>query len=132
MKKITANFKGKRALVADDYFTNQELTKELMTMMGCVVDVTENGPATLEKYQNNYYDIIMMDIQMPEMDGYEVTRRIRQIEETTDKKRTTIVAITANAMIGDQEKCLNAGMDDYISKPVKGSYLEEVLTKYLA
>ena len=131
MKKISANFHGKHALVADDYIINQELTKEMMEIMGCVVDVAENGFETLDKYQKNNYDIIMMDVQMPEMDGYEVTRKIRELEKSTGKSRITIIAITANAMPGDQEKCLDAGMDDYISKPIRGENLENILTKYL-
>jgi CheY-like chemotaxis protein len=131
IKKITANFKGKKALVVDDYIINQELTKEMMEMMGCNVDVAEDGIIALEKYKNNIYDIIMMDVQMPELDGYEVTKKIRDFEASGGKKHTIIVAITANAMQGDQEKCLNAGMDDYISKPLRGEHLEKVLTKYL-
>lgn len=132
MKKITANFHGKKVLVADDYFINQELTKELMELMGCKVDVAEDGPTTLDRYNNNVYDLIMMDVQMPEMDGFEVTKKIREIEANTNKTRTVIIALTANALPGDEQKCLNAGMDDYISKPMKGEYLEEKLAKYLA
>lgn len=131
MKKISANFHGKKALVVDDYAINQELTCEMMEMMGCNVDVAEDGMVALEKYNENPYDVIMMDVQMPELDGYEVTKKIREIEAKSGKKRTAIIAITANAMQGDAEKCLSAGMDDYISKPLRGEHLEKVLTKYL-
>lgn len=131
MKKITADFKGKKALVVDDYYINQELTKEMMEMMGCVVDVAEDGVVALSKYKNNHYDVIMMDVQMPELDGYEVTKKIREYEASGGKKPTIIIAITANAMQGDREKCLESGMDDYISKPLRGEQLEKTLTKYL-
>lgn len=131
MKKISANFNGKKALVVDDYLINLELTKEMLQLMGCNVDVAIDGPSTLEKYNNNEYDIIMMDVQMPIIDGYEVTRRIRDIEAKNGKRHTIIIALTANAMIGDDKKCLDAGMDDYISKPVRGEHLEDMLTRYL-
>ncbi len=130
MKKLTANFNGKKALVADDYLINQELTKEMLEIMGCKVDVSDDGIETLKKYQKNHYDIIMLDVQMPEMDGYEVTRRIREIESQIGK-HTIIIAITANALPGDEEKCIKSGMDDYIAKPIKGETLENKLLKHL-
>lgn len=131
MKKITKTFNGKKALVVDDYELNQELTKEMMEMMGCDVDVASDGAEALEKYRSTEYDVIMMDVQMPEMDGYQVTQKIREYEQSNSKPHAPIIAITANAMPGDQEKCLNAGMDDYISKPLKGETLQNKLTKYL-
>ncbi len=130
MKKLTANFNGAKALVADDYPINQELTKEMLEIMGCMVDVSDDGIETLKKYNKNHYDIIMLDVQMPEMDGYEVTRRIREIESQIGK-HTIIIAITANALPGDEEKCIKSGMDDYIAKPIKGETLESKLLKYL-
>lgn len=132
MKKITADFNGKKTLVVDDYYINQELTKEMMEMMGCVVDVAEDGLSALAKYKNNHYDVIMMDVQMPELDGYEVTKQIREYEASGGKKPAIVIAITANSMQGDREKCLEAGMDDYISKPLRGEQLEKTLTKYLS
>jgi len=131
--KITANFKGKKALVADDHIVNLELTKDMMELMGCNVDVAENGFVALEKYKNKQYDVIMMDVQMPELDGYEVTKKIREFEDSGDKKHTIIMALTANALQGDEEKCLSAGMDDYISKPLspkKVWVLQCVLRKF--
>jgi len=98
-------------------------------MMGCGVDVAEDGEEALELYQAGNYDLIFMDVQMPELDGYEVTAKIRGFE--ADDKHTPIVAVTANALSGDKEKCIEAGMDDYISKPIKGESLEEMLIKYL-
>ena len=130
MKKITASFAGKTLLVADDYVVNQELTKEMLEMMDCEVDIAEDGKEAFDMYNENSYDLIFMDVQMPEMDGYETTRKIRDIEGKD--KHIPIVAITANALTGDKEKCIESGMDDYISKPIKGEILEEMLTRYLS
>lgn len=128
MKKITAKFNAK-ILVADDYIVNQELTKEMLEMMDCVVDVAEDGRQALEIIRNNQYDLIFMDVQMPEKDGYAVTKEIRAFEGKS--RHTPIIAITANALVGDRERCLEAGMDDYISKPIKGIELENVLQKHI-
>jgi len=116
-------------LVVEDYPINQEITKELLEMMGCDVDVVDSGAEALEAVRRNSYDLIIMDIQMPEMDGYEATKEIRRIEGTT--KHVPIVALTANALQGDREKCLSAGMDEYISKPFRAAELEAVLLKFL-
>lgn len=129
MEKISAKFKA-RVLVVDDYFFNQELTKEMLEMMNCEVDVAENGREAISQFESNKYDLIFMDIQMPEVDGYEATKQIRQIEEGK-KLHTPIIALTANVMQGDREKCLSAGMDDYISKPIKSKDLEGVLKKFI-
>jgi CheY-like chemotaxis protein len=128
MHKIEARFNA-RVLVAEDYQVNQQLAKRLLEKMGCSVDVAQNGVEVLNRIDGSQYDIIFMDCLMPEMDGYEATRRIRSQEKGD---HTTIVAITANALEGEREKCLHAGMDDYISKPVKALDLEEMLEKYSA
>ena len=128
MKQITAKYGGTYILVADDYIVNQELVKEMLEMMDCEVDVADDGKETLEMFTENEYDIIFLDIQMPEMDGYEVARRIRQ---SSKGKKIPIVAITANALVGDREKCLDAGMNDYMPKPIKGERLEEMLRKHI-
>lgn len=129
LHKIEARFNAK-VLIAEDYHVNQQLAKRMLEKMGCTVDVAENGNEVMEKLELADYDIIFMDVQMPEMNGYEATQAIR--EKEGDAKHTTIVAITANALEGDREKCLESGMDDYISKPVKAIELEEVLDKYTA
>lgn len=129
MKKISAEFNA-NVLVVDDYIVNQELTKEMLEMMKCEVDVAEDGNEALSLYKEGTYNLIFMDVQMPGMDGYEVTRQIRALEG--EAKHTPIIAVTANALVGDREKCLEAGMDDYISKPIKGSDLEMMLEKYLS
>jgi len=128
MKKVK-KFSGKRALVVEDYFINQEVTQDILELMGVDVEVAENGREALELYQNEKYDLIFMDIQMPEMDGYETTRKIRRSEN--EGHHVPIIALTANAISGDKEKCLEAGMDDYISKPIEVEKIEEILKKYL-
>lgn len=129
MGKVTAKFSGKKILVAEDYFVNQEVTQDILELMDFSVDIAENGKEALEKYEAGAYDAILMDIQMPEMDGFQATAEIRKKEG--DTKHTPIIALTANALSGDREKCLEAGMDDYISKPIEAVKLEEILKKYI-
>ncbi|MFQ5729570.1 MAG: response regulator [Waddliaceae bacterium] len=129
MKKITSKFPGKRVLIAEDYFVNQEVTQDILELMDFEVAIAENGVEALEKHATQNFDAILMDIQMPELDGYEATKEIRKREGS--EKHTPIIALTANALMGDREKCLKAGMDDYISKPIEAEKLEEVLKKYL-
>lgn len=128
MKKITSEF-NIDVLVVDDYLINLELTKHMLQMMKCRVDTAETGPEALEMIKEKKYDIVFMDIQMPEMDGVEATREIRKI--TGDDNHLPVVALTANAIEGDREKYLEAGLDDYISKPITGEGLEEILVRQL-
>ncbi len=131
MEKVTGKFSGKRILLVEDYFINQEILQDMLELMNCTVDVAEDGAEALRKYESNSYDIILMDIQLPQMDGYEVTKEIRKREEVAGKRHTAIIAVTANAMAGDREKSLEAGMDDYLAKPVELARLEGLLKKYL-
>jgi len=105
-----------RALLVEDHHINQKLGARLLEKLGCSVDIASNGVEAVEISARIPYDIIFMDCQMPEMDGYEATRRIRAREGTS--AHTPIVAMTASAMAEDRARCLDAGMDDYISKPV--------------
>ena len=100
----------------------------MLAQFGCRVDVVSDGAEAVVKNSQAIYDIIFMDGQMPVMDGFEATKNIRLQEG--DFKRTPIVALTANAMKGDREKCIEAGMDDYISKPVSKDDFEKMLKKY--
>lgn len=118
-----------RALVVEDNFMNQELIKALLTRMDVEVETASDGEEALELFQENDFDIVFMDILMPKKDGYQVTRDIRALEG--GRKHTPVIAVTASAMMGDQEKCLAAGMDDYIAKPIRGEHLEAILTKHL-
>ena len=105
-----------RILVAEDNQVNQKLALRILEQMGYRADVASNGLEAIESIERQTYDVILMDVQMPELDGLDATREIRQLETTTQPH---IIAMTANAMEGDREACLAAGMDDYISKPIR-------------
>ncbi|MDK2910456.1 MAG: two-component system, sensor histidine kinase and response regulator [Bacteroidales bacterium] len=114
-------------LLAEDNLVNQKVALMVIQKMGFTADVAPNGKVAVEKFSSNHYDLILMDIMMPEMDGLEATRMIREIEKQRGGKRTRIVALTANAMKDDKEKCFEAGLDDYISKPFKPADLERIV-----
>ena len=143
-----------RILMVDDHQVNQQLGVLMVERLGFRADVAGNGQEALEAYSRIPYDLILMDCQMPEMDGYEATRAIRKAEnekaEVRSKEKKTnlsntpdfstlphhsshvpIIAVTANAMQGDREKCMAAGMDDYLSKPIRPEQLSETLAKWL-
>jgi len=114
-------------LVADDNLISQQVTIKMLEKMGYQVHGVNNGKEALEAMEIINFDIILMDCQMPEMDGYETTRIIRQ-DKT--KQSLPIIALTANAMKSDKEQCLEAGMNDFISKPIKASSLAALMQKY--
>ncbi|MGL5509608.1 MAG: response regulator, partial [Microcoleaceae cyanobacterium] len=123
-----------RILLADDHLVNQKVALQILQRMGYRADVAGNGLEVLEAVHRLPYDVIFMDVQMPEMDGLEATRLIHQTyQEPRGKilpgKRPYIIAMTANAMAGDREECIAAGMDDYISKPIRLDELVKVLQK---
>lgn len=127
------DFSRSRILVVDDHPVNMMFTRKLLQKMGFTrVDEASNGVEALERLSEakKDYDLILMDCQMPEMDGFEACRRIRLGEN--DDHRITIIAMTAGAMEGDREKCLQSGMDDYISKPVNPDKLHAVLSQWLS
>ncbi|HEU0296106.1 MAG TPA: GAF domain-containing protein [Anaerolineales bacterium] len=115
-----------RILLAEDNAVNQKLALRLLEQMGYRADVASNGLEAVESIQRQIYDVILMDIQMPEMDGLDAARSIRKL---TSLKQPRIIAMTANAMQGDREMCLTAGMEDYISKPIRVNELQEALLK---
>lgn len=127
MKKISSRFPGLKVLLVEDYFINQEVTKDILELMDCEVDIAEEGYEALRMALSKPYDLIIMDLQIPGIDGCEVTQKIRKQEGS---RHSTIVALTASALDGDREKCLAAGMDDYISKPMEAERLEEVLARF--
>jgi PAS domain S-box-containing protein len=115
-----------RVLVADDNVVNQRLAARMLEKLGCRVDVVANGLEAIAACRRIAYDCIFMDCHMPELDGYEATAVIRQQEAATGQ-HTPIIAMTANAMQGDRERCVAAGMDDYLSKPIQPAAVETVL-----
>jgi CheY-like chemotaxis protein len=99
----------------------------MLEKLGCTVDIAVNGEETVELWQRHHYDLIFMDCHMPVMDGYEATQMIRQME--SEDEHIVIVALTANAMEGERQVCLNAGMDDFVAKPVTISHLEDAIKR---
>jgi signal transduction histidine kinase/CheY-like chemotaxis protein/ligand-binding sensor domain-containing protein len=118
-----------RILVAEDVPVNQKLAKFMLAKMGHSVTLAGNGVEALARWCEEPFDLIFMDVQMPEMDGFEATRRIRQAEASTGR-HTPIVATTAHAMAGDAERCLAAGMDGYVSKPISLKDLETAVRRH--
>ncbi len=122
---------GARVLLAEDERINRVLTETLLTQAGVEVTCVENGEEACREALTGDYQIVLMDVQMPVMDGLEATRKIRSCEREGGRRRQTIIALTAFAMQGDREKCLQAGMDDYLSKPIEKNQLLGMLTHYL-
>jgi signal transduction histidine kinase/DNA-binding response OmpR family regulator/HPt (histidine-containing phosphotransfer) domain-containing protein len=116
-----------RILLAEDNVVNQKVALHILKRMGYQADVANNGLEALAALHHQYYDVVLMDMQMPEMDGLAATRRI--CSEWLPTERPRIIAMTANAMQGDKEECLKAGMDDYVSKPIRVDALVEALSK---
>ncbi len=117
-----------RILLAEDNLVNQKVAIQTLKKMGYRADIANHGLEVLEALKHKTYDLIFMDVQMPEMDGLQTTRAIHQ--EWKDGQRPRIIAMTANAMQGDREECLKAGMDDYVSKPIKPQDLHNVLERW--
>jgi signal transduction histidine kinase/DNA-binding response OmpR family regulator len=120
-------------LLAEDNPVNQEVCRQMLTVLGCKVHVVSNGIEALSALSQSSFDLVLMDCQMPEMDGYEATRAIRSREAEGDGavRPEIIVALTANAMEGDREHCISVGMDDYLSKPFSMKQLQETLARWL-
>lgn len=121
------SLEGRRLLVVEDNLSNQKLARLTLGKTGCEFEMVDNGKAAIDAISAKDYDAILMDCQMPIMDGFEATRQIREMEKG---RRNYIIALTANAIRGDREKCLDAGMDDYLSKPIKPRELVAKLAAY--
>ncbi len=133
--------KDLQILVVEDYPTNQQVVLKHLKHKGYQADLSENGKDALTAFCNKQYDLILMDMQMPIMDGYDATREIRQIENRRKLESGNhqgnqghgipIIAMTAHAMKGDREKCINAGVDDYLTKPLRRDSFLQVVAKWL-
>lgn len=119
--------KRKKVLIVDDDETMRALTALQMEGLGFTADVFDSAPKALEAYEENDYDLIFMDIQMPGMDGLEATRSIRQREQETNRKRTAIIALTASR---EKDSAIQAGMDDFLFKPVLLGALRQVVSNW--
>jgi PAS domain S-box-containing protein len=124
----TAN-DGLYILVAEDNPFNQRVAVGMLKLLNCRVEVANNGAEAVDMVRNTQYDIVFMDCQMPEMDGYEATRTIRDLDDA-QRAATTIVAMTANALSGDRRACFDSGMNDFLSKPINKSMLSGMLSKW--
>ena len=120
-----------KVLMAEDNPVNQIVASGMLDDMGCSVEIVDDGKSAVQALETLPVDLVLMDCQMPEMDGFEATRVIRQRERDRSAGRTPIIALTANAMTGDRELCLQAGMDDYLSKPFTRAQLQEVLMHWI-
>ena len=116
-----------RILMAEDNVINQKVGRLILQRAGFKIDLVGDGNEALEAHRTNPYDLILMDCQMPTMDGFEASRQIRQLPN----RQPIIIAVTANALVGERERCLNAGMDDYLSKPFQAEQLVAVVRKWV-
>ncbi|HBA35033.1 MAG TPA: hypothetical protein DCZ12_12945 [Gammaproteobacteria bacterium] len=120
-----------RVLLAEDNLVNQQVAEAMLEIIGYQVDIANNGSEALQMYKEVMYDLVLMDIHMPEVDGIQATNMIREWEKQRDRY-VPIAALTANAMEGDRERFLAAGMDDYLSKPFQKNELIELIDRCLA
>jgi signal transduction histidine kinase/ActR/RegA family two-component response regulator len=118
-----------RVLVAEDNVVNQRVVQGMLRARSCEVIVANNGREAVDAWQRSIFDVVFMDVQMPEMDGFEAVAAIRAAERTSGRPRVPIVALTAHAMTGDAERCLAAGMDGYLSKPLRRGALDEEMQR---
>ena len=124
--------KNIRILLAEDNITNQQVATGILKKFGFMgVKTVSNGIQAVKALEESSYNLVLMDVQMPEMDGFEATRKIRKIESESGKKRIPIIAMTAHAMKKDRDNCISAGMDDYVSKPIDPKFFLEVLKRWL-
>lgn len=120
---------GLSVLLVEDNEVNRKVAKRMLERLGCAVDIAGNGEMAVQRVSERQYDVVLMDVQMPQMDGYEATRLIRE-RESGSGRHQIILAMTASAMEGDRERCLQSGMDDYLSKPFREAELRRILARW--
>jgi CheY-like chemotaxis protein len=125
-----ADHRSLKVLLAEDNLVNQKVAVRFLEKRGHSVVLAESGKKAFDAWRTQAFDIILMDVQMPEMDGFEATSRIREQEKSTSQ-HIPIIALTAHAMVGDRERCLAAGMDDYVSKPINAEDLFAAIERLL-
>ncbi len=128
----TVSFKGRRLLVVEDNLVNQKVVEKMLAATGMEIDLAEDGSKALERVRNTSYDLILMDYQMPVMDGITATRKIRHLEQEEVRSPVPIIALTANVLKQNEDKCLGAGMNGFLPKPVTMDALMAVLNRYLS
>ena len=128
--KLT-DLSAKRGLVVDDDLTNRVVARKNLENLGCVVDEAVDGQDCLTQYQQKQHDLILMDLQMPVVDGFQATEQIRQLEQSSGLKRVAIVALTASVVGEVWEKCQSVGMDGYVGKPFQAEELMEQLNQVM-
>jgi len=121
-----------KILLVEDNLMNQKVVMFNLKKLNCNITPVSNGREALENFKNNKYDLILMDIMLPEMNGYEITTEIRKFEKLNDiKNPVAIIALTANTYENDKEKCFSVGMNDYLSKPFSAQQLIKTIEKYI-
>lgn len=120
-----------KILIVEDALDTRELTRNILQKVGFIIDIAENGQIAVDKVSKYHYDLILMDIQMPVMDGFNAAQAIRTMEKERNSTRVPIIAFTAHALTGYLERCLETGMDDYVTKPISRKKLLEVVDKWL-
>ena len=125
------SFRRLRILLAEDNPVNQRLSVHMLEKMGHLVAVAQTGKEALDALQTGKFDLVLMDLQMPEMDGFAATREIRTAEQGR-QDHIPVIAMTAHAMKGDREECLAAGMDDYLAKPINSEELHQVIERVMS
>jgi len=122
---------GGKVLVVDDHPVNCEVLVRQLRAIGIAADAASDGRSACRAWRDGAYEVVFADVHMPQMDGFEMTREIRRLEEAEGRRRTPIVAVTANALAGEEERCRAAGMDGYIAKPVNISRLRDTVGRWI-